>query len=226
MDFKHLITRLAYKIEPKPEGGFVARATDPTVPPLEAPTREELQQKIRENMLNLVSADILGGKLPADGRHHQISFHVEHKPGGGFTIHSADPNAPVVEVADLKELEAQFLGKYAGLLGDKFLIPLMAKAFAAQAGAGTMEIMVDSKTSSQMISGPKAVAFGSKNFFAPQRTSAEMPETTNPSTGQANLNGSIGNNPITPESSNIWKTFCFVLLVIMATLVYFFLIHR
>ena len=226
MDLKHLITRLAYKIEPKPEGGFIARATDPTVPPLEAPTREELQQKIRENMLNFVSADILGGKLPADGRHHQMSFHVEHKPGGGFTIHSADPNTPVIEVADLRELEAQFLGKYAGLLGDKFLIPLMAKAFAAQAGAGTMEIMVDSKTSSQTVSGPKAVSFGSKNFFASQLTSTEIPETTDPSTGLTNLNATIGNNPITPESSNVWKTFCFVLLVIVAAMVYFFMTHR
>ena len=52
------------------------------------------------------------------------------------------------------------MGHPEGLSGDKFLIPLMAKAFAAQAGAGTMEIMVDSKTSSQTISGPKTVAFG------------------------------------------------------------------
>jgi hypothetical protein len=227
MDLKNLIARLAYKIEPKPEGGFIARATDPTVPPLEAPTREELQQKIRENMLNLVSTEAFGAKLPADGRHHQMSFHVEHKPGGGFTIHSADPNTPVIEVADLKELEAHFLGKYAGL-ADKFLIPMLTKAFAAQAGAGTMEIKVDSTTSSFTKSGTKAFTFGTPNSFSvSQRASTEMPSLTDPSTVLTNLNGSIGNDPITPESSNIWKTFCFVLLAILAAaLVYVFLLHR
>ena len=40
MELKRLITHFTYRIEPKPEGGFIAHATDPTVPPLEAPTRE------------------------------------------------------------------------------------------------------------------------------------------------------------------------------------------
>jgi hypothetical protein len=54
MDLKRLLTQVVYKIETKPEGGFIARATDPTVPALEAPTREELQQKIQRNMLDAI----------------------------------------------------------------------------------------------------------------------------------------------------------------------------
>jgi len=50
MELKRLITHFTYRIEPKPEGGFVARASDPTLTPLEAPTREELQQKIQANI--------------------------------------------------------------------------------------------------------------------------------------------------------------------------------
>lgn len=226
MELRNLLASLAYKIEPKPEGGFIARATDPAVPTLEAPTRQELQQKIRENMLNLVSAESFGAKLPGDGRHHQMSFHVEHKPGGGFTIHSADPNAPVIEVSDLKELEAHFLGKYAGL-ADKFLIPMLTKAFAAQAGVGTMDIKVDSTTSSFTTSGRSAFTFGAPNSFFSSRGASTDPKLIESCTGPINLNGTVGNSPITPESSNIWKTFCFVLLAILAAaLVYVFLLHR
>jgi len=224
MDLKRLITRLAFKIEPNPAGGFIARTTDPTVPPLEAPTREELQEKIRQNMLNLISEET-GAKLPADGKH--LQFHIEHKPGGGFTIHSADPNAPVMEVADLKQFEAQFLGKYSHLLGDKFLLPTLAKAFAAQAGAGSMEIVVDTKTSSHTTSGPKAFAFGAPNSFSvSQRASTEMPKFSDASPTPTNLSGSIANNPITPESTNTWNIFCFILLAIVAALVYTFLHYR
>ena len=42
MDLKCLITHFTYRIEPKPGGGFIAHATDPAAPPLEAATREEL----------------------------------------------------------------------------------------------------------------------------------------------------------------------------------------
>jgi hypothetical protein len=224
MDLKHLIMRLAYKIEPNPAGGFIARTTDPTVPPLEAPTREELQEKIREDMLNLLSAET-GANLPAGGKH--LQFHVEHKPGGGFTIHSADPNAPVMEVADLKDLESQFLGKYSSLLGNKLLIPLLAKALAAQAGAGTMEIVVDSKTSSHKTFGTKAIAFGAPTSLSvSQRASTEVPKFSDASLTPTNLSGSIANNPITPESTNTWKIFCFILLAIVAALVYAFLHYR
>src|SRR5205807_9887900 len=41
MEIKRLITHFTYRIEPKPEGGFIAHAADPSVPPLEASTREE-----------------------------------------------------------------------------------------------------------------------------------------------------------------------------------------
>jgi hypothetical protein len=55
MDLKRLITQFAYRIEPKPEGGFIAHATDPSVPPLEAPTRQELQKKIQERIFAVIS---------------------------------------------------------------------------------------------------------------------------------------------------------------------------
>jgi hypothetical protein len=50
MELKRLISHFTYRIEPKPEGGFIAHASEPGVPPIEAPTRAELQQKIQANI--------------------------------------------------------------------------------------------------------------------------------------------------------------------------------
>ena len=50
MELKRLISHFTYRIEPKPGGGFMAHPSDPSVAPIEAPTREELQKKIQENI--------------------------------------------------------------------------------------------------------------------------------------------------------------------------------
>ena len=93
MELKQLISHFTYRIEPKPGGGFIAHPSDPSVAPLEAPTREELQKKIQENIRVALSAQFPGLKLPAENQNVQFSFHIEHKPGGGYAIHSSDPNA-------------------------------------------------------------------------------------------------------------------------------------
>src|SRR5438309_694326 len=84
MEIRRLITHFTYRIEPKPEGGFIAHTTDPSVPPLEAPTREELQQTIQANIAAAVAAEFPGLKLPLENKEVKFAFHIEHKPGGSF----------------------------------------------------------------------------------------------------------------------------------------------
>lgn len=72
MGIRHLITQVAYRIEPKPEGGFIARARDPNVPPLEAPTREELLQQVQAKIAAALNTEFPGLKIPITGR--QIAF--------------------------------------------------------------------------------------------------------------------------------------------------------
>ena len=117
MELKRLITHFTYRIEPKPEGGFIAHATDPTVPPLEAPTREELQQKIQANIATALAAEFPGLKLPLENRQLKYAFHIELKPGGGFAIHSADPGAKPVQGATHEEIESHFAEKLIGFVG-------------------------------------------------------------------------------------------------------------
>src|SRR6266478_9672244 len=89
-DLKRIISTFTYRIESNPEGGFIAHATDPSLPPLEATTREELQQKIQANIAAAVEAELPGLKLPLENKEVTFAFHIEHQPGGGFVLQSTD----------------------------------------------------------------------------------------------------------------------------------------
>ncbi len=88
MELKHLVQRFVYRIESKPEGGFIARASDPTVPPLEAATREELQRKIQEKLFAALGEAFPNLKLPIEDKQPKVNVPIEGQPGGGFAVHS------------------------------------------------------------------------------------------------------------------------------------------
>lgn len=219
MDLKRLVTHFAYKIEPKPEGGFIARAADPTIPALEASTREELQRKIQQNILITLSAEFPDVKLPAGGKNVETSFHVEHTPAGGFSIYSSDPKAAVIETADAKEFEIRFMEKFAGLAG-RHLSPQMLKVLVAKAGSANVKVVINGKTSFQ-------TNFNTPESSAPmQRASTEVPKLIDGSASLPQFGGTLGNNPITPEPSNAGKVFGIILAVLaLAGLMYFFFLH-
>ena len=47
-------SRTIYRIEPKPEGGFIAHCDDPAVPAIEGATKEEVQQQIMARLKETV----------------------------------------------------------------------------------------------------------------------------------------------------------------------------
>src|SRR5205814_294906 len=105
MDIKRLITHFTYRIEQKPEGGFVAHASDPNLPPIEAPTRMELQHKIQDSINAALATEFPGLKLPENKR---VSFHLERQADGGVAFHSSDPNAPNSGLSTHEEVENHF----------------------------------------------------------------------------------------------------------------------
>lgn len=221
MDLKRLITHFVYRIEPKPEGGFIARPSDPSVPSLEAPTRGELQQKIQQNILQSLSAEFPGLKLPLDGKTTEFAFHIEHKPEGGFAIHSSDANAGVIEAGTKEEVEGRFLEKFLGSAAQR-LMPEIGKALAASALSGNVKVMVNRKTSFTLNSDSKETSVGSL-----QPTSA-LASFSSPADGNVNrslgtLGGSIDRSPIVPESSGNWKVFALLIAVVIAGAFYYFL---
>jgi hypothetical protein len=232
MELKRLISHFTYRIEPKPGGGFTAHPADPSVAPLEAPTREELQKKIQENILTGLSTQFPGLKLSLENQELQFAFHVERKPEGGFVIHSSDPNAEPIEVLTHNDMESHFAEKIIGFVG-KHLTPELSQALAAQGNSGDIKVFVNRKTGVTINAGSHTLSLGvARNRTAPTSISntttiikAANAKPTDGSSGR--LGGTISNTPIVPEASSSGKVFHFLLLVLVAAaLVYFFLHYR
>ncbi len=219
MDLKRLVTHFAYKIEPKTEGGFVARATDPTVPPLEAPTREELRQRIQQNIVNALSVEFPQIKAAADGKRLEMAFHVEHTPQGGFEIHSTDPNVPVAQASNQKDFESFFLEKFLNFAG-KHIVPELAASLAAQAGTGSVKVVVNRKELLKMNAGPQGMTFGAPKALEIGKFADVKPD-------MVHFAGTIENCPITPENSSNWKAFALAVgILLLGPFMYFFFRFR
>jgi hypothetical protein len=219
MELKSLITHFTYRIEPKPEGGFIAHTTDPTVPPLEAPTREELQRKIQENIAAGLASEFPGLKLPLENQQLKFAFHIERKPGGSFAIHSADPDAPLIEGATHEEIESHFAEKLIAFVGKHFL-PELSQALAAQ-GSGDIKVFVNRKTGFTVNAGSHTLQTDDVTIEDAKLGDAKTANASFGSVGDA-----MDNSPITPETSSSWTIFRFLLpLLIIAAMMYFFL-HR
>jgi hypothetical protein len=219
MELKSLITHFTYRIEPKPEGGFIAHTTDPTVPPLEAPTREELQRKIQENIAAGLASEFPGLKLPLENQQLKFAFHIERKPGGSFAIHSADPDAPLIEGATHEEIESHFAEKLIAFVGKHF-IPELSQALAAQ-GSGDVKVFVNRKTGFTVNAGSHTIQTDDVT-----KEDAKLVETKTANARLGSVGDAMDNSPITPETSSSWTIFRFLLaLLIIAAMMYFFL-HR
>ncbi len=221
MDLKRIISTFTYRIEPKPQGGFIAHATDPSLPPIEAPTREELQQKIQANISAGLAREFPGlnlpsGNLPSGNKGPKFAFHIEAKPGGGFSLHSHDPNATTIEGASHEEIELPFAEKLAGVVG--YLLPELSQALAKQGGAGDIKVFVDRKESFTESPGFQKLTFGSTQNFRP--SGALQP----PNVGDVVNAGD--NSPITFEKSKSWPIFRFLLTVLVVGALMYFFLHR
>lgn len=233
MELKRLITHFTYRIEPKPEGGFIAHADDPTMPPIEAPTREELQRKIQANIAAGLVSEFPGLRLAPENHELKFAFHIERKPGGGLTIHSADPNAQPIEGATQEETESHFAEKLIAFL-EKHFIPELSETLAAPGNSGDIKVFVNRKAgfnaSSQTSSLGIVRDLPPAGSIQPDDAKIEDLKLGDVKTTNANLGSvgdTIGNSPIIPESSSNSAIFRFLLtLLIIAALMYFFLHHR
>ena len=218
MDLKRLVSQFAYHIEQKPDGGFIARASDPSTPPLEAPTREELLKTIQQKVVADLSAEFPDLKLALDGTQHQFAFHVERTPAGGFSIHSADPNADVVHAATEQDLQTHVLERILNAAG-KSILPQLAQALAAQGKLGNVNVVVK-KTSFKMNSGKPASSLGAGQSTAMQTPAPDGTSFTNAT------NVLLDGSPITPEPSNFGKLFRLLPALLLLGALIYFLLHR
>src|SRR6266404_4279579 len=170
MELKHLVKMFTYHIEAKPVGGFIAHANDPSLPPLEAPTRMELQEKIQANINAAISQQFPSLRIPAENKELKFDFHIEAKPGGGFVLHShnpnAGPNSAPIEGSTHEDIEFPFAEKLIGVMG-KYLAPELTKALAAQ-GSGDIKLFVNQKVGFTASAGSHKLTFGTSPSSDPQ----------------------------------------------------------
>jgi hypothetical protein len=217
VDLKRIISTFTYRIEAKPEGGFIGHSSDPNVAPLEAATREELQQKIQTTIAAAVAEQFPGLKLRAEGQTAKFDFHIEAKPGGGFSIHShSDPIAAPVEGATHADIELPFAEKIAGVLG-KYFLPELSQALA-QKGSGDIHVEVNKKIS--LTTTPAKAPFG-----IAQDAASLQPKNASSGTFSLDLDAS-SNTPITRETSHTGTIVRFLLTLLAVVAVMYFFLHR
>ena len=90
MELKTVLSKFIYRIEAKPGGGFIATCKDPAAPVIEGATREEVQQKIQENIAAHLATQFPALKSALEAKGVTLHYHVEAKPGGGFIVHHDD----------------------------------------------------------------------------------------------------------------------------------------
>jgi hypothetical protein len=227
MKLQHLVQQFVYRIEPKPEGGFIARATDPTVPPLEAPTREELQQKIQAKVMAGLGEAFPGLQLRQPGQQIKLEMHIDREPGGGFSVHSDDPNAATVDPATHEKMD-QFAEELLGFIDKHF--PQLSEQIAAQVGGRDLKVFT-TQGANVTVKGTSTATVS--QFFRPAPSMQAGDTPLQDARFQATTIESpllhdavLTNTPITPEASSSGAVLRFFLvLLVIAAMMYFYL-HR
>ncbi len=211
IDLKHLITRIPFKVEPKLDGGFIARASDPSVTPIEAPTREELHQKI----VAALRAEFPQLNAP-NGQNIDLS--VQLRAGNDDFSVSSNPNesAGTENPIDLANPALEKVLNFAA----KHLAPELAKQLAEQGGATSFQVRINNKTAIRVNAGSQGLTFGDPQNQALQNAPGGFPKLDAAA-------GLIDGHPITPEPSNIGKIFKIIVWAIsIGALAYIYVLSR
>jgi len=229
MEIKRLAAKYVYRIEPKPEGGFIARATDPNVAPLEAATRDELQHKIQSAVLAGLGADFPGLKLPSGSGEMKFSFHVEKQPDGSFDIHSSDPASAPLNAASHDEVESQFAEKLISFVG-KHMLQDVPEALRTQMTSGDIKVFINKRSGFTLTTSHSGVSPAPQVTSSSQGTDAASFSGPIASSQPSTLNSSglpVDSSPITPGNGGSGKFFRILLiLLVLAAVAFLFLKYR
>ena len=226
MEINRLVSKYVYRIEPKPGGGFIARASDPSVPAIEASSREELQQKIQSAVFAGLSADFPGFKLPANAGDMKFAFHVERTPGGTFDIHSSDPNSAPIQASTQGEVESHFAEKFISLLG-KHMLPGLSEELRQQLASGNVKVFMKGGSEFTITTTQTSVTQTQPGSSAPQALTSQA-SSSGPISSPiySSSPAPIDSSPITPVSEGGGKFFRILLaLLVLAGVIYFLLQH-
>jgi hypothetical protein len=227
MELKNLVKQFSYRIEAKPEGGFIARSTDPAVPALEASTREELQRQIAEKFSAALAESFPGLKIPVQGKTSKFEFHIDRKPDGGFSVHSTELGGSADSSVNHEKMD-HFAEELLGFVDKHFpdLKESLIEKAMAQGQIPTKQGDVPPNTLAALVN--------ARNLL-PTNPMADVVATVTTSISRNGkpVDGSLGdvgrvidNDPTIPQAGGNWKLFRFLLLALgLAVFVYLVLHH-
>ena len=196
MNIKQLATQVTYKIEANPAGGFIARSTDPSIAPIEAPTVEELQKKIQERLMGSIGALLPGSSLP--------TMLAKVAAAGATTItrtvttSTSDGNTIISREASPEEVK-QFAMQFAGIMQKDF--PELAQELSAKVAAA-----------------PSPLSPNSTNLQISSESGSNMHSDGFPQ--------NAANNPILPETNGLWRFVAICAVALALALAFLLYAHR
>jgi hypothetical protein len=227
MEIKRTISRIAYRIEPKPEGGFIARCSDPTVPPLEAASRFELEQQIKAKITAEMESQFPGLKIPFDESETKF-ITIETNPDGTSIAHPGETSWQSAEGGTKTAVE-QWLTDKAVTLVEKNLPPELIEQLKRQQVDGKLKIALTKVSTDTKVRREYVVSNGSdllsRFLKGPQKNSGALEPSTPVSSSFSNT--SLDSNaPITAASSSSFLRFLAAALVLIGLLFFFLYLKK
>jgi hypothetical protein len=228
MEIRRTISRIAYRIEEKPEGGFIARCSDSNVPPLEAASRFELEQQIQAKITAEMESQFPGLKIRLD-QSEAKSIAIAAKPDGGIFSESNNSSLQPAE-GNVKNAVEHWLADKAVSLVEKNLPPELIEQLKHQAVDGKITIAVTKVSGKDKVRRDYVVSNGndlvSRLVNRRQKTSGAL-EPSNPVSASFSGTNLDSTSPITPVSgSGPFLRFLLAAIVVVGILFFFLYLKK
>jgi hypothetical protein len=228
MEIKRTISPIAYRIEQKPEGGFIARCSDPNVPPLEGASRFELEQQIQAKITAEMESQFPGLKIPFNTSETKF-ITLGTKPDGSIFSESGNSSVQPAEGGTKNAVEHWLADKAVSLV-EKNLPPELIEQLKHQAVDGKITIAVTKLGGKDKVRRDYIVSNGndllSRFLKGRQKTSGAL-EPSNPVSASFSGTNLDSTSPITPVSgSGPFLRFLLAAIVVVGILFFFLYLKK
>lgn len=230
MEIKRTISRIAYRIEEKPEGGFIARCSDPNVPPLEAPSRFELEQQIQAKITAEMEGQFPGLKIHLNQSGTKF-ITLESKPDGSIFPASGNSSLQPAE-GGVKNAVEHWLADKAVSLVEKNLPPELIEQLQHQPADGkiNINIAVTKVGAEGKVRRDYVISNGNdllSRFLKGRQKSSGALEPSNPVSASFSGTNLDSTSPITPVSGNgSFFRFLLAAIVLIGVLLFFLYLKK
>ena len=225
MEIKRTISRVIYRIEPKPEGGFIARCDDPTVPPLEGASRFELEQQIKDKITSEVESQIPGLKISLE----KNIILLDNKTN--VFAQSGNPSSQSADGATKNAVEQWLTGKAVSLVENN-LPPELLEQIKHQQIDGKIKIAVAKLGAEGKVRREYTISNGNvgqllSRFLKGSQKNSGALEPSNPVSASFSGTNLDSTSPITPGSdSSSFHRFLLASIVLVGILFLFLFLKK